>query len=77
VHGIPTDVFPNTMEGMVLLQQEIERHYPIQLAQPPQYISHPDKREGKAASSIMIALKSMDDYQALKYSKIVMLYEHQ
>jgi hypothetical protein len=70
------DVFPDTMEGMVLLQQEIERNHPVQLTQLLQYISHPDERQGKAASTVMIALKSVDDYQALKYSKIIMLYEH-
>jgi hypothetical protein len=33
------------------------------LTQPPQYILHPDKRVGKATSSVMIALKSAEEAQ--------------
>jgi hypothetical protein len=66
VHGIPTDIYPDTAKGMSLLQKEIERKHPIQLAQPPRYISQPEKREGKAASSVMIALRSVEDFQTLK-----------
>ncbi|KAI5785496.1 hypothetical protein FPQ18DRAFT_394676 [Pyronema domesticum] len=71
VHGVPTDAFPDSPEGMELLQCEIERNHPVKLAQPPRYISHPDKRVGKAASSVMIALKTAEDAQMLKRTKVV------
>jgi hypothetical protein len=63
IHSIPIDVFPNSIKGMMLLSQEIECNHQVMLAQPPRYILHPEKRVGKAASSMMIALKSTEEAQ--------------
>jgi hypothetical protein len=42
VHGIPTDHYPDTEEGMQRLQEDIEQsNRPITLTQPPRYISYP------------------------------------
>jgi hypothetical protein len=76
IHSIPTDVFPNSIKGMILLSQEVECNYQVILAQPPQYILNPNKRIGKATSSMMIALKSAEEAQHLKCSKVVVLYKH-
>jgi hypothetical protein len=61
---------------MTLLQQEIEQNHTVKLAQAPRYISRPEKREGKATSSIMIALKSSEDALTLKRMRIIVLYKH-
>jgi hypothetical protein len=59
VHGVPTELYPDTEEGMRALQADIkQQNYAIQLAQLPRYMSHPDKRAGKAASSIIIAVRT-------------------
>jgi hypothetical protein len=75
VHGIPTDYYEDTAEGMQKLQQEIETNHKVRLTQPPRYISHPDKRVGKTASSVMIALKSSEEYNLLKRTKVTVLFE--
>jgi hypothetical protein len=57
VHGIPTDHYPDTKEGIQCLQEDIgQSNGPLTLAQPPRYMSHPDKRAGTTASSIVIAV---------------------
>jgi hypothetical protein len=76
VHGISLDYFPNNEEGMTKLQRQIETDHSVSLAQLPRYLTHPDKREGKAASSVMIALRTPTDYNTLKRHKIVILFEH-
>jgi hypothetical protein len=43
IHRIPIDIFPDSLEGMTLLQQEIERKNNMKLAQTPKYISCPEK----------------------------------
>jgi hypothetical protein len=73
---MPLDYFPNTEEGMTKLQHEIETNQSVSLAQLPQYLTYPDKREGKATSSIMIALHIPTDYNTLKHHKIMILFKH-
>jgi hypothetical protein len=46
---------------MMLFSQEIEYNHQVMLAQPPQYISYPNKIVGKATSSIIITLKSAEE----------------
>jgi hypothetical protein len=60
---------------MILLQQEIKHNNKVKLAQTPRYISRPEKREGKAVSSVMIALKTAEDAHTLKRTKVIVLYE--
>jgi uncharacterized protein YejL (UPF0352 family) len=56
IHRVPTELYPDTEEGMRALQADIEQqNYVVQLTQLPRYMSHPDKRAGKAASRIIIA----------------------
>jgi hypothetical protein len=76
VHGIPTDQFPDTEDGMRLLQGEIERSkYPTILAQLPRYMSHPEKRVGKATSSVVIAVRSQEELSPLRRNRVRVLYE--
>jgi hypothetical protein len=75
VHGIPTDYFPDMEEGMAKLQYEIENNHSVSLIQLPRYLTHPDKRVGKSASSVMIALRSTTEYNMLKKRKIIILFE--
>jgi hypothetical protein len=52
---------------MRTLQADIEQqNYVVQLTQLPRYISHPDKRAGKAASSIIIAVRTHAEADKLK-----------
>jgi phage-related baseplate assembly protein len=73
---MPLDYFPDNEEGMTKLQHEIETNHSVSLAQLPRYLTHPEKREGKAASSVMIALCTPTNYNTLKCHKIVILFEH-
>jgi hypothetical protein len=76
VHGIPTEQFPDTEDGMHLLQGEIERsNYPTMLAQLPCYMSRPEKRVGKAASSVVIVVLSQEELSALRRNRVRVLYE--
>ncbi len=52
VHGVNLLAYPDDSMGMASLQQEIEMHNPsIQLTTPPRYITRPENRAGKKASS--------------------------
>jgi hypothetical protein len=75
VHRIPTDYFPDTEEGIAKLQHEIETNHSISLAQLPRYLTYPNKRVGKSASSIIMALCSTTEYNMLKKHKIIVLFE--
>jgi hypothetical protein len=71
MHGIPTDLYPDTEKGMKALQEDIEQqNYSGVLAQPPHYMLHPDKRIGKAASSIVIALHTQSEAEQLKCNRV-------
>jgi hypothetical protein len=61
---------------MTKLQRKIETNHSVSLAQLLRYLTYPDKREGKAASSVMITLRTPTDYNTLKRHKIMMLFEH-
>jgi hypothetical protein len=61
---------------MAKLQHEIENNHSISLAQLPRYLTHPDKRVGKSAWSVMIALRSTTEYNTLNKRKIIILFEH-
>jgi hypothetical protein len=76
VHGIPTDHYPDTEEGMQRLQEDIEQsNGPLTLAQPPHYMSHPDKRAGRTASSVVIAVRTQEELNKLKRNKVTVLFE--
>jgi hypothetical protein len=76
VHGIPTDYYPDTEEGIHRLQEDIEQsNGPLTLAQPPRYMSHPDKHAGKTASSIVIAVRTQEELNKLKRNKVTVLFE--
>jgi hypothetical protein len=76
VHGIPTDHYPDTEEGMQHLQEDIEQsNRPITIAQPPRYMSHPDKHAGKTASSVINAVRMQEELNKLKWNKVTVLFE--
>jgi hypothetical protein len=61
IHGIDTQFFPDTDEGMQNLRTEIETYNEdLKLTNNPRYLTHPDRRVGKAHSSCVIAVKSKD-----------------
>jgi hypothetical protein len=75
IHGVPTELYPDTKEGMWTLQTDIEQqNYAVQLTQLPRYISHPDKRAGKAASSIIIAVCTRTEADKLKRTRVNINY---
>jgi hypothetical protein len=75
IHGVPTELSPDTKEGMQALQADIEQqNYVMQLAQFPRYMSYPDKRAGKAASSIIIAICTHDEADKLRRTDININY---
>ena len=62
VHNIPLDLFPDTQIGMTLLQEEIQSCNPtVQLMLPPRYMSRPENRLLKSASSVVIAVRSASE----------------
>jgi hypothetical protein len=75
IHGVPTELYPDTEEGIRMLQADIEQqNYMIQLTQLPRYMSHPDKRAGKAASSIIIAVRTHTEADKLKRTHVNVNY---
>jgi hypothetical protein len=75
IHGVPTELYPDTKEGMRALQADIEQqNYVVQLTQLPRYMSHPDKRAGKAASSIIIAIRTDSEAVKLKRTHVNVNY---
>jgi hypothetical protein len=76
VHSIPTDHYPDTKEGMQRLQEDIEQsNGPLTLAQPPSYMSYPDKHAGKIASSVVIAVQTQEELNNRKQNKVTVLFE--
>jgi hypothetical protein len=60
---------------MQMLQADIEQqNYAVQLTQLPRYMSHPDKRAGKAASSIIIAVRTHAEADKLKRTHVNVNY---
>jgi hypothetical protein len=75
IHRVPTELYPDTEEGMQALQADIEQqNYVVQLTQLPRYMSHPDKRAGKAASSIIIAGRTHAEADKVKRTRINVNY---
>jgi hypothetical protein len=58
VHSVSLELFPDTPTGMSLLQEEIEKFNTCKLTSPPRYLTHPETRLNKRASTIVIALPS-------------------
>jgi hypothetical protein len=58
VHSVSLDHFPETATGMALLQEEIEKYNSCKLTCPPRYLTRPETRTNKKASTIVIALPS-------------------
>jgi hypothetical protein len=76
VHGILTDHYANTEDRMHLLKEEIERsNERITLAQRPRYMFHLDKCINKAASSVVITVRTPEELPALKRNKVTVIFE--
>jgi hypothetical protein len=76
VHGIPTSQYPDSPDGMRLLQEEIERsNGPVTLAEPPRYMTTAEKRVGKEASSVVIAVRTAEELALLKRKRVMVLFE--
>jgi hypothetical protein len=75
IHRVPTELYPDTEEGMQMLQADIEeQNYAVQLTQLPRYMSYPDKRAGKDLSSIVIAVYTHAEADKLKRTHININY---
>jgi hypothetical protein len=76
VHSIPTDHYADTEEGMQCLQEDIDQsNGPLTFAEPPHYMSHPDKHVGKTASSVIITVRTQEELNNLKRNKVTVLFE--
>lgn len=59
IHGINLEAFPDTAQGMQLLQEEIETHNPtITLTTLPRYLTRPENRINKRDSSVCVCVNS-------------------
>jgi hypothetical protein len=66
IHGVPIMDYPDDHTGMNDLQAELEyQNTDLILAASPRYMTHPDKRNGKSHSSVMIAITSKSMYNKL------------
>ena len=62
VHNIPLESFPDTSTGMNMLQNEIEScNSKVKLTLPPRYLSRPENRMSKKASSVVITVRSASE----------------
>jgi hypothetical protein len=58
-HGIPTDIFPDTKEGMEELRSEIELfNSHVKLATAPHWLTKVETRAGKSHSSVLLAFET-------------------
>ena len=61
IHGIHTNSYGESPEGMTHLRTEIESYNPsVTLINNPRWLTRPEKREGKKSSSVSIALESKE-----------------
>jgi hypothetical protein len=58
VHSVSLEHFPDTPTGLELLQDEIEKFNSCKLTTPPRYLTRPETRTNKKASTVVIALPS-------------------
>jgi hypothetical protein len=59
VHSVDTTYFPDTPTGMEKLKAELETYNSIgELACRPRYLSRPERRQGKANTSVVISLEN-------------------
>jgi hypothetical protein len=73
VQGVDTHQFPDGEEGMKSLEMELETfNEGLALASTARYLTHPDKRGGKAHSSVVIAIKDKpQSKRLLKHGVVV------
>ena len=77
VHNIPLDLFPDTQTGMALLQEEIQScNSTVQLMLPPRYMSRPENRLQKSASSVVIAVRSISEANKILKNHLL-IHNHQ
>ncbi|KAL0630283.1 hypothetical protein Q9L58_010870, partial [Maublancomyces gigas] len=61
VHGVSLTDYPDTAIGMAKLKRELEfGNADLHITTEPRYMTHPDKREGKFHSSVVISLTDKD-----------------
>ena len=66
VHSVNLIRYPDTHTGLGLLAEEIKEHNPnIEVATAPRYMTHPDKRQGKTSSTVILAVRSEADAKTI------------
>ena len=61
VHSVNLICYPDTHTGLGLLSEEIKHNPSIEVAVASRYMTHIDKRQGKASSIVILAVKSEAD----------------
>jgi hypothetical protein len=65
VHGISLDTFPDNKTGLELLQEELtQSNADLKLAATPRYLTRPESRVGKSASTIVLAFHTEAEAKA-------------
>lgn len=65
IHGVSTTDYEDNEQGMIDLQREIEAQQRVLLAQPPRYLTRPEKRVGKSHSSVVLCFRAREDGQQI------------
>lgn len=66
VHSVNLTRYPDSHTGLSLLAEEITEHNPgTEIAAAPRYMTHPDKRQGKASSTVILAVRSETDAKTI------------
>jgi hypothetical protein len=77
IHGIDYSIFTDNENGMTDLKNEIEKYNPkTNLMITPRYMTHPDKRIGKAHSSVVIGVQSDDHAKHILKHRLYILGQH-
>ncbi|KAL0630255.1 hypothetical protein Q9L58_010898 [Maublancomyces gigas] len=66
VHGVSLETYPDTATGMADLKKEIEfSNRDLHIITEPRYLTHPDKRQGKLHSSVVVSITDKEMYNKM------------
>ncbi|KAL0630291.1 hypothetical protein Q9L58_010862, partial [Maublancomyces gigas] len=66
VHGVSLETYPDTAIGMADLKRELEYcNRDIHIITEPRYLTHPDKRQGKLHSSVVVSITDKEMYNKM------------
>ncbi|KAL0630359.1 hypothetical protein Q9L58_010794, partial [Maublancomyces gigas] len=66
VHGVSLETYPDTAIGMADLKRELEYcNRDLHIITEPRYLTHPDKRQGKLHSSVVVSITDKEMYNKM------------